>query len=322
MKWIDGTESLSQDLSRRLGEKTRATLATVVAVAALLTQPAQAAEALRWKFTKGETLKYTMEQKTVQEMKAMEREVKTTTNQTVDFHWTVKNVVGGIAEMSQTIDRVRIKFEAPGSTFEFDSQSGKNPEGPVAGMLTPMLKALVGAEFLFKMNGRGEPTDIQVPKQLQESLSKAGPAMPAGGMSSEEGLRNQISQLSLALPEKGLERGGTWNQQLKVPMPMLGTMLINKTYTYQGPHAQDPNQIKIGLNTKFALEPAADSNIAAVLKGQKGDGEFSFDNQAGRVRSSHVNDHMVMSITVQGQTLEQTVDTVTSMALADAAASR
>jgi len=322
MKWMDGMESVFQDPRRRLGKKVWAILAAVAAVAALLAQPAQAADALRWKFTKGETLKYTMEQKTTQDMKAKERELKTTLNQTIDLHWTIKNVAGEVAEMSQTIDRVRTKVEVPGNAFEFDSQSGKSPEGPIAGMLIPMLKALVGAEFSFKMNGRGELTDIQVPKQLLESLSKAGPAATAGGMFSEEGLKNLISQSSLTLPENGLEKGGSWTQQARVPVPMLGTMLMNKTYTYQGSDEKDPNQIKIGLDTKVTLEPAADSNVAVQVKNQKGDGEFSFDNQAGRVRSSHVNDHMEMSITVQGQTLQQTTDTVTSMTLADGAASR
>jgi hypothetical protein len=263
-----------------------------------------------------------MEQKTIQEMKAMDREFKTTLNQTIDLHWTVRNVAGEVAEMSQTIDRVRTKVDAPGNTFEFDSQSGKNPEGPIAGMLAPMLKALVGAEFSFKMNGRGELSDIQVPKQLLESLGKAGPAAAAGGMFSEEGLKNLISQSSLILPENRLEKGESWKQPARVPVPMLGTMLMNKTYTYQGPDEKAPDQIKIGLDTKVTLEPAADSNVAVVLKGQKGDGEFSFDNQAGRVRSSHVNDHMEMSITVQGQTLQQTTDTITSMTLADGATSR
>ncbi len=319
---MDGKESVFQDPRRRLGNKLWAILAAATAVAALLAQPAQAADALRWKFTKGETLKYTMEQKTTQNMKAKERELKTTLNQTIDLHWTIKNVAGEVAEMSQTIDRVRTKVEVPGNAFEFDSQSGKSPEGPIAGMLIPMLKALVGAEFSFKMNGRGELTDIHVPKQLLESLSKAGPAATAGGMFSEEGLKNLISQSSLTLPENGLEKGRSWTQHARVPVPMLGTMLMNKTYTYQGSDDKDPNQIKIGLDTKVTLEPAADSNVAVQVKNQKGDGEFSFDNQAGRVRSSHVNDHMEMSITVQGQTLQQTTDTVTSMTLADGAASR
>ena len=55
-------------------------------------RPASGAEALRWKFNPGETLRYTMEQETTQGMKAMGQEFKTNLNQTVDLHWSVKSV--------------------------------------------------------------------------------------------------------------------------------------------------------------------------------------------------------------------------------------
>jgi len=42
---------------------------------------------------------------------------------------------------------------------------------------------------------------------------------------------------------------------------------------------------------------------------------FSFDPNAGRVVSSEVNDKLQLSLTVQGQNLEQTTQSVTSMTL-------
>ena len=174
-------------------------------------------------------------------MKAMGQEFKTILNQTVDLHWSVKSVASdGVADMSQTIDRVRTKVEGPGNSFEFDSQSGKAPEGPIASLLTPMLKALVGAEFTFKMNGRGELSDIKVPQKLLDSLRQAGPAATAGGMFSEEGMKNLISQSSLTLPEGPFEKGKSWTQQAKVPVPMIGTMVMDKTYTFEGPAPKEP----------------------------------------------------------------------------------
>src|SRR4051812_2500102 len=122
------------------------------------------AETLRWKFTPGESLRYSMVQETTQGLKAMGQEFKTNLNQTVDLHWSVKSVSSeGVADMSQTIDRVRMKVDGPGGSFEYDSQAGKAPEGPVANALGPLLKALVGAEFTLKMNARGELSDVKVP---------------------------------------------------------------------------------------------------------------------------------------------------------------
>jgi len=288
--------------------------ATLGAAAA---QPTHGAETMRWKFKPGETLRYTMVQETTQGMKAMGQEFKTSLNQTVDLHWSVKNVASdGVAELSQTIDRVRTKVEGPGNSFEFDSQAGKDPEGQIASLLTPMLKALVGAEFTFKMNGRGELSEIKVPQKLLDSLRKAGPAANASGMFSEEGMKNLISQSSLTLAEGPLEKGKSWTQQAKVPVPMLGTMVMDKTYTFDGPSPKDPGLLQVLLDTKVTLEPAADSNIAVKITSQKGTGEFAFDPQAGRVVSSRVNDKLQMSLSVMGQEIEQSTDTVTSMTLA------
>jgi hypothetical protein len=277
---------------------------------------AAGAEPLSWKFKSGETLRYTMVQETSQGMKAMGQEFKTNMNQTVNLHWTVKNVAGdGSAELSQTIDRVRTKVDAPGNTFEYDSESGKAPEGQIATLLTPLLKSLVGAEFTFKMNGRGELRDIKVPQKLIDSLRQAGPAAAAGGMFSEDGLKNLISQSSLALPGEAVEKGKTWKQQSRVPLPMIGTMVMDKTYTYQGPDSKSPGLLQISLDTKVSLEPAADSNVAVKISSQKGEGEFSFDSQAGRIVSSRVNDKLQMSLSIMGQELQQTTDTVTTMKL-------
>ena len=82
-----------------------------------------------------------------------------------------------------------------------------------------MLKALVGAEFSFKMNGRGQLTDIKVPQKLLESLRQAGPAAAAGGMFSEEGMKNLISQSSLSLPEGTVEKGTNGSSNRRSPCP-------------------------------------------------------------------------------------------------------
>jgi hypothetical protein len=279
-------------------------------------QPAAGAEALSWKFKAGETLRYTMVQETTQGMKAMGQEFKTNMNQTVNLHWTVKNVASdGSAELSQTIDRVRTKVDAPGNSFEFDSESGKVPEGQIASLMTPMLKSLVGAEFTFKMNGRGELSDVKVPQKLLDSLRQAGPQAAAGGMFSEEGLKNLISQSSIALPGESVDKGKTWKQASRLPLPMIGTMVMDKIYTFEGPDEKAPGLLRISLNTKVALEPAADSNIAVKISSQKGEGAISFDPQAGRIVSSRVNDKLQMMLSVMGQELQQTTETLTSMTL-------
>jgi hypothetical protein len=274
---------------------------------------ASAQESLRWKFAPGETLKYSMEQQTSQLVKVQDREFKTSLNQTIDLHWDVKGVSDGVADMRQTIDRIRARMEGPGQVFEFDSNAEKAPEGPVAATLFPMLKGLVGQEFSFKMDTRGRLSDIKLPQKLLDSMRQAGPAGSgmAESMFSEESMRN----LSLSLPEQAVSRGANWKQQSKVQMPMLGTVTLDKTYTYAGTDEKDPARSRITLDTRISLEPAADANLSIQLKSQHEDGEFSFDNKAGRVVASRVNDKVQMAVSAGGQNIEQSTDTVTKMTL-------
>jgi hypothetical protein len=279
--------------------------------------PVLRAETLRWKFKPGEVVRYTMVQETSLDEKGQGLEAKTSLSQTVDLHWGVKSVSpDGVADMTQTIDRVRTKIQGPGQTFEFDSDSGKAPEGPAAQVLGPMLKSLVGSEFSFKMNGRGELSEIKVPQKLLESLRQAGPAAAANNMFSEEGMKNLISQSNLTLPESALESGKSWTQQSKVPFPMIGTMVLDKTYTYTGPDPKDPTLRLITLETKIKLEPAADANVAVNIKSQEGKGDFTFDVEAGRIVSSRVNDKWQMSLSAMGQEFERTTNTLSTMTLA------
>lgn len=280
------------------------------------TGSASAAEELRWRFQTGESLRYTMVQDIVQTTKGQGRDLKLTMNQTVDLHWTVKSVSSeGVADLTWTIDRVRAKVSVPGRELDFDSASGKDPEGPLAAQLVPLLKAIVGAEFTLKMNARGEYSDVTVPQNVVDSLRRGGPGEQAGAADPGEGLKNLINQVNLVLPAKPLEKGDAWTSKSRFPMPMLGTVVWDKRFTFDGPEPKDPGLRKISLDTKISLEPAADSTVAVKITSSQRVGEYAFDPQAGRIVSSRVKETLEMSFSAQGFNTVQTTQTETTMTL-------
>jgi hypothetical protein len=287
---------------------------------------ARAATTLRWKFKPGEVLHYTMTQNTTNAFKPKNgQEASTAMSQTLNLHWTVKSVsADGVAELAQAVDRVQVRIEGGGqpSAFEFDSDAKQPPpEGPIAAQLLPLLKALVGAEFTFKMNGRGELSDIKIPEKLMESVRQAN---PGGGntMFSDEGMKNLITQSGLTLSEAAVDQGKTWPQQTKLALPLLGTMIIDKTYTFQGPDPAEAGRVNVALDTKVSIQPAAEASITMKIDSQGGKGVFSFDLERGRVVSSRVEDLLAMTLSVQGQEIGQTTKTVTEMKLAPDKASK
>jgi hypothetical protein len=281
---------------------------------------------LRWKFKEGETLHYVMDQKTVTAVKANNLDIKTTLTQKIDMSWIVKGVNDGTADMVQTIDRVRTKIESPvGGAFEFDSSSKDEPKGPIGASLGPLLRALVGAQFSFKMSPQGELSDIKVPEQVTKALREAGAAGGGAGMFSEEGLKNMITESSLGLPAEDLEKGKSWTRQSKVPIPPVGAMTLDKTFTYEGPDPKAGPKIEtIGLDTRIGIETTPGNQIELKIKSQEGKGSFLFDNAAGRIIDSNVTVKVDTLITVQNMEIVQSNETSTMMKLvpADSGASK
>jgi len=275
------------------------------------------AATLRWKFKAGDKLHYAMDQTTVTQLKANGQDIKTTNKQTIDMTWAIDSVADdGTAEITQTIDRMRTKIDSAFGAFEFDSKSDKAPEGPIAAGVVPTLKLLVGATFKYKMTPRGELKDVRVPEGLVKSLKESSPAAAAaaGGMFTEEGLKNMINESSLNLPEEDLTKGKSWTRPTKMPPSPIGVMTLDKTYTYEG--LADGNE-KLALNVVVKLEPAANPAIEVKIGEQKGEGTFLFDNNAGRVSSSKVTEKISVAIKVMNQTIDQTTETTSEMKLTD-----
>ena len=292
----------------------------VVAIAVGLTLQSVGARAdeplLRWKFTQGEALRYQMDQKSITQLKGAEQDVKTTVTQTVDTTWAVRSVDStGAAEISQSIDRIQTKIENNFAKFEYDSKSDKEPTGPIAGGMVPLMKALIGAKFHYKINPQGELSDIKVPESLVKVLKEAGPAGGSGGgMFSEEGLKNMIQEMSLMIP-KDVEKGKSWTRQTKAPSPEIGTMVVDETYTYLG-HEKEGD--KITLEAKTTLEPLPNPPYDIKVGSQEGKGTFFFDGTAGRVVHSNVVEKIELVIKAMNREFHQSIDMTATMKLLSA----
>jgi hypothetical protein len=256
-----------------------------------------------------------MDQKAVTEVKANGQTIKTTIAQTLDYTWAVQSVdAGGSADMVQTFDRVRTKFETPFGLVEYDSKAEKEPGGVIAAGLIPVLKALVGAKFKYKISPQGELSDIQVPESLMKTLKEAGPAAAGNaGMFSEEGLKNVIRDCSLILPAESLDK--PWTRQKKIASPPLGTQVFDMTYKYEG---VENNEDKIGMELKVRFEPDPTSNVKAKLASQEGKGSFYFDSKVGRVVRSSMSQKVEMVIEVMANQVNQNSDSTTDIKLVKA----
>jgi hypothetical protein len=165
------------------------------------------------------------------------------------------------------------------------------------------------------MKPSGEIESVKFP---EATLKKLREALPQEGGDreefSEQRLKEFVTQQSPpAFPEGALEPGKSWaSKPTRIVFP-LGTTVLDRSYTFQGPDPKDPKLVQITMEGRVSLEPAA--NVAAKIRAQEGKGTVTFDNRGGRLISSRGTQRTEMVIVVQGQEGDQTTDTTSVMTL-------
>jgi len=295
----------------------RAPLAAVLILMMSAVGSEAAATTLRWKFKAGDSLRYQVVQTqsmTTRVKDPAPQEFKQGFTLTIDQVWTVKSVdASGVATITQTIDRIRTTAELPIGKVTYDSKEAKDSGSPAG----PLFRMLVGVEFTFKMDGRGEITDVKVPEKVLATLR--GDKEPAGaqGQFSEAGLKNMISQMGLLLPEGPVEPGATWSRKLTIPAGPDGqTRGTEQVFTYRGPEPSGGGRLEaIDLTIKYdPLKP--DPSIPVTIKTQESHGHLAFDGEAGRIETSTVAEKVELSGTIMGKEINQEGETSTVMTLA------
>lgn len=310
-----GSEGRSLGLRKRTGG-----VAILIIASWALAGPVgrASAEGLRWNFRPGETLRFSIERKSSMSAKAMGTERKSSDTQTVEMSWKVLRLdPSGEAEITQRIDRIRLKAEMPPyMPLEFDSATTKeDPPGFEA--ITRQIRAQVGAEFTFKMKPNGEITDIKLTEETLKRLREAAPpGAPEGEISEKAVKENLLLQSSPpSFPEGPIEQGKSWSPKpARVPLPF-ATLIMDKTFTYQGPDAKSPNLLIVAIETNAKLEPIQGADVKSTIRKQEGRGTMTFDGQAGRVVSIRLTQKLDMSIVQAGQAIDQSSDMTTTMSL-------
>ncbi len=282
---------------------------------------ATAAEPLRWTFRQGETLKYALEQKMTTSTKGNGVERKSTRNHTLNFSWTVLAVEpSGEARIRHKTERIRMKADMPPLLpFQFDSAETKgDPPGFEA--MSRILRAEAGAEFSFRMKPNGEIIDIEVPAETLKRYKDAMPeGRPDGGEVNEKAIKDNLMQASPpAFPANPIEAGQTWSARpSEVPLmqPPIATLILDRTFTFQGPDPASPASRLIGVQTTARVEPIPGVDFKIAIRKQDGHGTMTLDTSSGHVTSTQLALNMELVVTAQGQNYEQTSDSSSTMTL-------
>jgi hypothetical protein len=274
-----------------------------------------AAEELRWKFTVGEKLDYTM----IQDMTMAASGAalgaagqSTTMRQEMDMTWDVQGVNNeGEAVIKQKFDRVKMKMTGPNGGFEYDSKSDAAPTG-LGALIAPMYKAMTQSEFEITMTSRGEVKDVKIPEEVLTALQSSPGAAAMGDIATADGFKKMISQGALVLPQDAPKEGENWKTKVEMANPAVGKQTVETTYSYKGTKDIDGTKfaiIKPDLKMDFdAGAGKAAPQLSMKIADQSSDGEILFNIDKGRLYSTTLTQKVTIDATVAGQTIQQKID--------------
>jgi hypothetical protein len=191
-------------------------LATVVATSAL----AEDSATLAWKWTLGGVIKQRYQSRMVHDFSGAEKVgMDQTDQQQFDTTIKVNSVKDSRIDLSLTIDSIKARTQMGRVGFGFDSAAPaeKDKGNPLAGSL----RHLAGQTVEYQ---------LQSPATLRSSKATGANAEKFAALSREQIL---FQRLARGFKTEPVEVGDTWTQTLPMPIPTVGNMQLEATYTFK-----------------------------------------------------------------------------------------
>ena len=273
---------------------------------------------LRWKYVAGSELVYRLVNHEEVTMPIMGG--NTVNEQTQTMRWSVSEVApNGDATVTITTEHVQVEMSGPTGNVSYDSRTDEAPTMPEA----QMFAALAGLSYTMVIGPEGTVKSVQGMDQLIDEMMGVLPpeAMALGQgmlgeMFSEESITNMMQQSIQVFPQEPVGPGDSWQRSFSTPIPMIGGVTTNLTFTVDGIEERDGGTVAVisGTGDMVVGEEAGGQLVGMMAMG---DAEITstmnFDVDRGLTLSSTTTSNMEMTISAAGQ--QMTVGTITTTTL-------
>lgn len=242
-------------------------------------------EALRWRFSAGESLQVSFLQTANTETVGAGVPTSISIVMGMDMTWRVEEVAAdGSATMSQSFDRLTMSMKT-GDVASVDYDSAAVPTSAPAKEIADAVAPLIGPKFQLTMSDRGEIQDVKLSDAAQQAAANTREGLKS--FFSADGISRVLRQSVIVFPEKPLAVGDQWEARSRVESP-LGMLEQISVYTYQGAVDRDGRMFE-RFTVESTLQVDGDATRAKTkIKSQSQTGELLFDRDAGRLASSQV----------------------------------
>jgi Family of unknown function (DUF6263) len=306
---------LTIELSRvRRGERLKrfrvASIAVLVAVLVDSSSSYGQEATLRYRWVKGEEVRYRVSQQGTTTMSGLPGagEMTVTQNSVQILRVSVDEAGPESATLRMTFEAVRMEMTTPMTKVVFDSAADK-PSDPL-GMA---MAAMIGESITLVAAPTGHVTRVEGMSRILEKMTKTLPQSPGNAQvfgllktsMSDDMMSNMFSQGFAQFPDRAVKAGDSWSHEFNVSVPMVGTLSTTNTSTLKA--------IELSAGTSLAriatlVVMKQDANAAAAgfpgmtarLANGTAEGEVLFDITKGRVQRTSNNTDLPMSMSMTG----------------------
>lgn len=265
---------------------------------------------LRYRWTKGDQLRYRITQQsdvTMSGVPGMDNMTVTTTMTQVQQLTADDVAADGAATVRVRFESIKLETSSPAGALVYDSTAPQaNAANPMAANVGKVIGALVGESFTVVLAPDGAVRSVdgasRLAQKMQAGMSPEAAALLSGftSMVSDDAIRGAFGQSFANFPDTTVKAGDTWSRELTLPNP-LGTMTVANTFTMKGTDTMGGHDVaRIGVAQNIKVAPGGAIGPMTVEIGEaSGDGEILYDYRQGRMLRSvnHVNLPMAMSMT-------------------------
>ena len=285
-----------------------------------VTAESRAERLLRWKLQPGETIDVRIVQDMDMTSNVLGKSLLSSADMSMVMRWVVKDVdQEGVTEIRQSIRRLRMAVETPGSAaVVYDSASQDTPVG-LAKNLAKNMQPLIGVEFIQTMSPRGEIIDVRLSAVANAKLARAPAGAAVRQVFSEDGVKSLLQQAATVLPERSVKTGDQWTGVTRTQSP-LGTLVMNNVYTYRGTvkkNGRALERIDVEVNVSFAKRNNP-TGVHVEIEQQENRGVMYFDVERGRFVETMLAQKMTLVTAIGDKSHRQQLDTKLRMQFADA----
>lgn len=277
----------------------RSILGVALAALVLSTGLAQGATTLRWKFQKGEKLKFSQETEAIVDGNFG----KSTTNGAIEFTVSIGDVdKDGTATASLIMTRFMTKSDNPMAPPAYDTAAAeKDAKHPLAQAIEPA----IGKSIPFKITALGAVSDLKIPGDVQAELAKAELPMFTQAPVSDSVLSTLLAQCLIELPKDSVDKGKSWKSTLSVTGFGDAKMTTDSTFTYDGVSPKESKVVdKIQIVEELKMEFPADAMFKMDIKEQEAKGTAFFDSKSGKLSSREMKSKRTMGNDMFSMTME------------------